>query len=107
MARQKLIMGSTMLIELVGLRNRLTGLYPTNAVVDADLITEAGVPVAGGSNLTVTYDEDAGTGSRTAYYGAIPSSVSLTEGDEYRVQVTAIVDGVTRVFDIPCIAALR
>lgn len=105
MAREKLIIGSTNMIELVRLRNRATGLYPINAVVTADLLTAAGGAVAGGAALPVTYDS--GTGDETIYRGAIPYTVTITEGAEYIVRVTSTSSGVVRRFDIACVGAVR
>lgn len=106
---EKLVMRSTNLIELKGMRDKLSGEYPVDATVTADLLTQAGVAVSGGDNLPVTYYD--GEGKDAVYYGSVPSTVTLTENALYIVRVEATwndgTEDIVRTFDIDCKAVRR
>jgi hypothetical protein len=109
-AREKLIMRSTNLVELTGLKDRVTGEYPDNATVTADLLNaEDESAVAGGDGLAVEYSS--GTGVNSTYYGRVPHTVTLVEDAEYIIRVEATwddgVEDIVRTFDIDCYASRR
>jgi hypothetical protein len=93
--------GTTNMVELTRLRNRLTGLYPVDATVVASLITTAEAAITGATNLAVTYVADT-EDEETQYVGAIPSTVTLAYNTRYILRVTATVGSVVRRFDIGC-----
>jgi hypothetical protein len=100
-----LTIDSTNVIELTGLRSRVTGRYLQVATCDGDLFAADGTtPISGAQNVTLTLVESVSgpTSSRTMYRGRIPHTVTLTDGTSYVLKVTAVEDGVQRVFRIPC-----
>lgn len=108
---EKIIVGSTNLIELTGLKDRLTSTYPIDAAVQANLLLASDESaVTGGSALTVSYE--AGTSGKTSkYYGAIPYNANVVAEIEYILRVVATwnngIGNVVRRFDIACIGAVR
>lgn len=104
-------MRSTNLIQLVDLKDRLTGTLPIDADVEADLLTSAGAAVSGGADLPVVYYEATAIDLDAGYYGRIPSTVVLTENAEYIVRVVATwndgAEDIVRDFDIDCVAKRR
>jgi hypothetical protein len=108
MAHEEILtIDSTNVIELTGLRSRVSGEYLTLSTVDADLFAADGTtPITGAQNLTLSLVATSVVGgqasSRTMYRGRIPAAVVLTNGTSYILKVTAIESGVQRVFRITC-----
>lgn len=94
-----MIAGSTNLVELTGLQDTATDLYPTDATVTCAILTPAGVAVAGASALAMAYVGGT-TGADTTYRGTVPSTVPLVVGKRYMRRITAVGSGGTgtRVF---------
>lgn len=111
MAREVLNMRTTNLIQLVDLKDRLTGTLPEDATVEADLLTSAGAAVSGGADLPCTWYEAGAIDLEEGYYGRVPSTVTLTENAEYIVRVVATwndgTEDIVRTFDIDCVAKRR
>jgi hypothetical protein len=103
MLSASLTVGSTNLVELTGLQDTVTGSYPTDATVTAQLLEPKGTPVVGAESITLGYV--AGTsGADTTYRGAIPATVALG-AKVYTLVVTATdASGNKRVFTVQATA---
>jgi hypothetical protein len=98
--------GSTNLITLTGLKDTVTGDYPTDATVTATLYPSSSTtPVGGAENLVLAYVPTT-TGAATQYRGVIPASVAATLLIQpYLLIVTATdANNNVRVFYVPCSA---
>ena len=82
-----LVIGSTNVLELTGLQDTTTGLYPVDATVTAQLQQPNGDPVTGATAVTLAYVSPT-TGATTRYRGVIPSTVALSP-KVYTLTVTA------------------
>ena len=96
----RLIIGSTNVVELSGLRDRVAKIYPTTATVVLGLVDALGVAVTGATAITLSYVA-ATTGAGTTYRGTIPYTVVLTP-QTYVGTVTVDYSGSRRVFTINC-----
>jgi hypothetical protein len=94
-----MIAGSTNLVELTGLQDTATDLYPTDATVTCDIVSSNGITVAGAAALPMAY-VDGTTGAETTYRGTVPATVPLIVGRRYMRRITAVAAGGagTRVF---------
>lgn len=98
--------GTTNLVDVSKVKDKVTVEYIDDATITASLLTTAEAAITGASNLSVDlYDNT--TGSSVQYYGRIPSTVALTYSTRYILRVTATwVDGdgntITRRVDIGC-----
>jgi hypothetical protein len=100
-----LVVASTNLLRLKALRDVLTKLYPTDAIVSGTLFDATGTtPIAGAVGIAMSYV--AGTsGHATEYRGTLPASVALVIDTSYLLKVTAIdTAGDVHVFQKTCLA---
>lgn len=103
-----LIVGSTNVVELTGLLDTVTGLYPTDAGVTVDILNQAGAVVSGAGPITLAYVATT-TGATTLYRGVIPSTAALVNGATYTRRITAVGAGGigTRIFTKEIVASLE
>ena len=99
-----MVVGSTNVVELSGLRDKLTNTYPTTATVTLGLVDATGTPVTGATAISMTLVSGT-TGAATLYRGTIAASIALT-AQTYVATVTAAYSGSTRLFTISCPAVL-
>jgi hypothetical protein len=93
-----MIAGSTNVVELVGLQDTVTGLYPEDATVTCDILSN-GVALAGAAGLAMPHVNGT-TGADATYRGTVPATVALVVGKVYARRITAVGAGGTgtRVF---------
>ena len=96
----RLIIGSTNVVELSGLRDRVAKTYPTTATVVLGLVDAIGSAVTNATAITLAYVSPT-TGAGTTYRGTIPYTVTLTP-QTYVGTVTVDYAGNRRVFTISC-----
>jgi hypothetical protein len=98
---QKLVAESTNIIELVGLRDQVTGDYVEDATVIVALLDHAGDPVTGAEAVTMEHVSGT-TGSRTTYRGTLSHELALVVGPSYMARVVATAsDDSVRTFPVP------
>lgn len=104
MATPTLDLDSENLVKLEGFFDKISGTYPTNAIVTASLYTDAGVLVAGTLDTPMAYV--AGTTlKKTLYRGEFPYTVTLVKDAKYSAKIKAISGGKQHVFPINGIVA--
>ncbi len=103
MARAKLKVGSTNTLEIAELKNTVTGDYPTDATITADLLDATETPVSGASGISVAHVSGT-SGESTLYQGTLLHTVALTAGADYTARFTITAGSNVRRIDLPCIA---
>jgi hypothetical protein len=99
---QQLVRASTNVIELIGLKDEVTGSYIDDATVTVALLDSTGTPVAGASAITMNHVTGT-TGKHTTYRGTVANTVDLS-GTTYTAKVVATKDASVRTFPIPATA---
>lgn len=87
-------------IQLTGLSADGGTTYVNNATVTFSVTTSAGTAVTGASG-TLTYQ----SASNGNYEGSFPSTVSLTEGGRYNLNITVDADEADGFIRKPCVGA--
>ena len=93
-----LAIGSDNLVELEGLKNEQTGAYVNTATVSMVLRNAALELISGEEAISLGYVLE----SNGDYKGTLPSSLTLTSGARYFLDVTATVGEIVRFDRIPC-----
>jgi hypothetical protein len=91
---------STNLLELRGLIDRATGVYPVDAVVTCSLLDVANTPLAGATDVPMLYAS--GTGKSSIYRGFIGSAVDCSASVRARVTITR--NGAKREINVSCLS---
>lgn len=76
-------------VTVEGLTVASSGAYANAATVEASILLASSAALVSGSTTTLSYV----TGSNGKYFGSIPSSVSMAEGTEYILKITAAQSG--------------
>lgn len=97
-----LFVGSTNLVRWDSMRNRATGAYVNNAVVTATIRNSSLEAVAGGT-AALAYVES----SNGRYQGILPSTLDLTVGESYFLDVRAVSGTAVGFCRIACTAVYR
>lgn len=99
-----LVVGSTNVVTVKGLKDVESGLYLDDAtVILAALLDTAGATVTGTANIPMPYI--GGTGRSVKYRGVIPHTVPLVAGATYTRRFSATdTNGDVRLFDRPITA---
>jgi hypothetical protein len=92
-----LLIGSTNVVELTGLRDEVTDTYPTDATVVLDLLTTRADAVPGATGIPLAHVGGT-SGAGSIYRGFVPHTVALVPGP-YVERITATdAGGNVRVF---------
>lgn len=97
----RIVKDSTNIIELVGLKDTVTGEYLEDAVVTVALLDASGDPVDGADAIALGYV--AGTvGSKVTYRGSLPHTLVLDPAVRYTAKVVATAaDASVRTIPVP------
>ena len=95
---EALAIGSDNLVEVDELTNESTDAYVNNATIIMTLKDSSLDAVPNAEDLSLAYV----AGSNGKYQGTIPSTVSLTAGSRYYLDISATGGGVTLFVRIPC-----
>jgi hypothetical protein len=76
-------------VQITGLKDVVTDQYVNDATVTGVLTDKNGNTVTGAGSLSFEYI----SGSNGNYAGEIPSTVTLTEGEQYTLTITAMGGG--------------
>jgi len=91
-----LLIANSNMLELNGLHNAVTNTFVNSATVVATLQDSQGVDVVGETwPVTLSYV----SGTNGCYRVLLDPSIVLTDGDRYRLQLTAQGDGLTAQWD--------
>lgn len=96
---QKILVGDSNVLELVRLRDTVSGSLLVGATVQATLKTTAGVNVTGMTWPVTLAEIEPGR-----YRAILSPSLVVVAGTQYTAHVTATKAGVSRTFDEPLLA---
>ncbi len=96
MATHKIAVASTNVLDLKGLKNQLTGEYPTDATVVVTLLDSNNAEVEGAESITASYVAGT-TGSSTLYRAELPDTLPIEAGN-YKAKVKATKGSSVRTF---------
>lgn len=105
--KAQLLISTTSLLELVELKNEVTGEIVTNATVTAVLRDSRGRAVSGQAwPLTMAYIDpnDDLAGRLGLYRGILSASLALEEHKGYSADVTATVGSFSKFWQVPVLA---
>jgi hypothetical protein len=98
----KLYVGSTNLIEAIGLKDKATGLYLSGATLTFTLRSSTLIALAGATNISMPALSGQGN-----YRGVLEHTVALVDGGRYYLDVTAVSGSVQGFWRIECIGAYK
>lgn len=99
-----LYVDNSMVVELAGLENGMTGVAINNATVTVTLATTAGVNVTGETwPATMNYAES----SNGVYRATLPHDIAIVDGQRYVATISAVSGSLHAEWTVQCVARTR